>query len=155
MKSLQSFFWNIQVFFYVLWTFLDFQVLYYCCCQVWLESLILSFTFLSCFFYGPFAPDWILVSRKLQVNPILSDIGKIPIFDYFKRRSLKIDFSLSKGASRGISLKNPLKWWNFWIYNMMKFSNVMDGSINIRPESDFTLIYGKEKEREIWKLCNN
>ena len=32
---------------------------------------------------------------------------------------------------------------------MMKFSNVMDGSINIRPESDFTLIYGKEKEREI------
>ena len=25
----------------------------------------------------------------------------------------------------------------------------MDGSINIRPESDFTLIYGKEKEREI------
>ena len=31
----------------------------------------------------------------------------------------------------------------------MKFSNVMDGSINIRPESDFTLIYGKEKEREI------
>ena len=32
---------------------------------------------------------------------------------------------------------------------MMKFSNVMDGSINIRPESDFTLTYGKEKEREI------
>ena len=32
---------------------------------------------------------------------------------------------------------------------MMKFSNVMDGSINIRPESDFTLMYGKEKEREI------
>ena len=31
----------------------------------------------------------------------------------------------------------------------MKFSNVMDGSINIRPESDFTLIYGKEKEGEI------
>ena len=31
----------------------------------------------------------------------------------------------------------------------MKFSNVMDGSINIRPESDFTLMYGKEKEREI------
>ena len=25
----------------------------------------------------------------------------------------------------------------------------MDGSINIRPESDFTLTYGKEKEREI------
>ena len=32
---------------------------------------------------------------------------------------------------------------------MMKFSNVMDGSINIRPESDFTLIYGKEKEGEL------
>ena len=32
---------------------------------------------------------------------------------------------------------------------MMKFSNVMDDSINIRPESDFTLTYGKEKEREI------
>ena len=32
---------------------------------------------------------------------------------------------------------------------MVKFSNVMDDSINIRPESDFTLIYGKEKEREI------
>ena len=32
---------------------------------------------------------------------------------------------------------------------MMKFSNVMDGSINIMPESDFTLIYGKEKEGKL------
>ena len=37
-KSLQNFFWNVQVFFYIVWTFLDFQVLYYCCCQVWLGN---------------------------------------------------------------------------------------------------------------------
>ena len=107
-KSRQNFFWNVQVFFILYGLFLIFKCYITVVARYgWgMESLILSFTFLSCFFYGPFAPDWILVSRKLQVNPILSDIGKIPIFDYFKRRSLKIDFSLSKVASRAISLKS-------------------------------------------------